>query len=34
MVMIAVIDAQQKSKSNAEEEIKKSKWWQRSAKTH
>lgn len=33
MVMIAVIDAQQKSKSNAAEEIKKSKWWQRSRKT-
>ena len=33
MVMIAVIDAQQKSKTNAEEEIRKSKWWQRTSKT-
>lgn len=32
MVLIAVIDAQQKSKTNAVEEMKKSKWWQRSAK--
>jgi malate dehydrogenase (oxaloacetate-decarboxylating)(NADP+) len=32
MVLIAVIDAQQKSKTNAAEEMKKSKWWQRSAK--
>lgn len=34
MVMIAVIDAQQKSKSNAADEISKSKWWQRSRKTN
>jgi len=33
MALIAVIDAQQKSKGNAQEEIKKSKWWQRSKKT-
>lgn len=33
MVMIAVIDAQQKSKVDAAEEMKKSKWWQRSRKT-
>jgi malate dehydrogenase (oxaloacetate-decarboxylating)(NADP+) len=29
MVLIAVVDAQQKTKSNTEEEIKKSKWWKR-----
>ena len=33
MVVIAVIDAQLKSKTNAVEEIKKSKWWKRSPKT-
>ncbi len=27
MVLIAVVDAQQKTKSNTQEEIKKSKWW-------
>jgi len=32
MVVIAVIDAQVKSKTNAIEEMKKSKWWQRSRK--
>ena len=32
MTLIAVIDAQQKSKCNAREEIKKSKWWQRTKK--
>jgi malate dehydrogenase (oxaloacetate-decarboxylating)(NADP+) len=32
MVVIAVIDAQQKSKTNAAEEMKKSKWWKRSQK--
>ena len=32
MVLIAVIDAQLKSKLNAEEEMKKSKWWQRTKK--
>ncbi|MFT3980275.1 MAG: NADP-dependent malic enzyme [Ferruginibacter sp.] len=34
MSLIAVIDAQQKSKGNAQEEIKKSKWWQRSRKAN
>jgi malate dehydrogenase (oxaloacetate-decarboxylating)(NADP+) len=29
MVLIAVVDAQQKTKSNTQEEIKKSKWWKR-----
>jgi malate dehydrogenase (oxaloacetate-decarboxylating)(NADP+) len=29
MVMIAVVDAQMKCKTNAEEEIKKSRWWKR-----
>jgi malate dehydrogenase (oxaloacetate-decarboxylating)(NADP+) len=33
MTVIAVIDAQVKSKTNALEEMKKSKWWQRSKKT-
>jgi len=33
MTLIAVIDAQLKSAVNAQEEIKKSKWWQRSKKT-
>lgn len=33
MTVIAVIDAQVKSKTNALEEMKKSKWWQRSRKT-
>jgi malate dehydrogenase (oxaloacetate-decarboxylating)(NADP+) len=32
MVVIAVIDAQVKSKTNAIEEMKKSKWWQRGRK--
>lgn len=32
MVVIAVIDAQVKSKTNAIEEMKKSKWWQRTRK--
>ena len=32
MVVIAVIDAQVKSKTNAIEEMKKSKWWQRNRK--
>ncbi len=32
MTVIAVIDAQVKSKTNALEEMKKSKWWQRSGK--
>jgi malate dehydrogenase (oxaloacetate-decarboxylating)(NADP+) len=27
MVLIAVVDAQMKSKTNTEEEIKKAKWW-------
>jgi malate dehydrogenase (oxaloacetate-decarboxylating)(NADP+) len=30
MVVIAVVDAQSKSKTNAQEEIRKSKWWKRS----
>jgi malate dehydrogenase (oxaloacetate-decarboxylating)(NADP+) len=29
MVLIAVVDAQQKTKSNTAEEVKKSKWWKR-----
>jgi malate dehydrogenase (oxaloacetate-decarboxylating)(NADP+) len=33
MVLIAVIDAQLKSQTNAQEEMKKSKWWQRSSKS-
>lgn len=33
MVVIAVVDAQAKSKSNTQEEIRKSKWWKRPAKT-
>ena len=33
MVVIAVVDAQSKSKTNAQEEIKKSKWWKRAKKT-
>ena len=33
MTVIAVIDAQLKSKTNAIEEMKKSKWWKRSPKT-
>ncbi|MEO6489980.1 MAG: NADP-dependent malic enzyme [Ferruginibacter sp.] len=33
MVVIAVVDAQSKGKSNAQEEMKKSKWWKRPAKT-
>ncbi len=33
MVVIAVIDAQLKSQTNAVEEMKKSKWWKRSRKT-
>ena len=32
MAIVAVIDAQQKSKTNTIEEMKKSKWWKRSAK--
>ncbi len=33
MVVISVVDAHSKSKNNATEEIKKSKWWKRSSKT-
>ncbi len=33
MVLIAVVDAQMKSKSDTQEEIKKSKWWKRFKKT-
>ena len=33
MVVIAVVDAQSKTKINTEEEIKKSKWWKRPKKT-
>ncbi|MBS1927322.1 MAG: NADP-dependent malic enzyme [Chitinophagaceae bacterium] len=33
MVVIAVVDAQAKSKTNASEEIKKSRWWKRSGKS-
>jgi malate dehydrogenase (oxaloacetate-decarboxylating)(NADP+) len=32
MVIIAVVDAQSKSKTNTQEEMKKSKWWKRSKK--
>jgi len=31
--VIAVVDAQGKSKTNTQEEIRKSKWWKRSPKT-
>ncbi len=33
MVVIAVVDAQSKSKSDTKEEMKKTNWWKRSAKT-
>jgi malate dehydrogenase (oxaloacetate-decarboxylating)(NADP+) len=33
MVLIAVVEAQMKSSSNTQEEIKKSKWWKRFKKT-
>lgn len=33
MVVIAVVDAQAKGKTNTQEEIRKSKWWKRPAKT-
>ena len=33
MVLIAVVDAQSKSKTDTREEMKKSKWWKRSEKT-
>ncbi|MGH2552560.1 MAG: phosphate acyltransferase, partial [Chitinophagaceae bacterium] len=33
MAMVAVVDAQQKSKSSTEEIVKKSRWWKRSRKT-
>lgn len=33
MTVIAVVDAQSKSRTNAIEEMKKSKWWKRSSKT-
>jgi malate dehydrogenase (oxaloacetate-decarboxylating)(NADP+) len=33
MVVIAVVDAQSKSRSNTQEEMRKSKWWKRSKKT-
>lgn len=33
MVLVAVVDAQAKSKTDAKEEMKKSKWWKRSEKT-
>lgn len=33
MVVIAVVDAQSKSRSNTQEEIRKSKWWKRAKKT-
>jgi malate dehydrogenase (oxaloacetate-decarboxylating)(NADP+) len=33
MVVIAVVDAQTKSKSNTQEEIRKSKWWKRTEKS-
>lgn len=33
MVVIAVVDAQSKTRSNAQEEIRKSKWWKRPKKT-
>jgi malate dehydrogenase (oxaloacetate-decarboxylating)(NADP+) len=32
MVVIAVVDAQTKSKGNAEEVVKKSRWWKRKPK--
>ena len=34
MVLIAVVDAQAKSKTNAQEEMKKSKWWKRSERNN
>jgi malate dehydrogenase (oxaloacetate-decarboxylating)(NADP+) len=34
MAIVAVIDAQQKSKTNAVEEMKKSKWWKRKPKNN
>ena len=33
MVVIAVVDAQSKSKANIQEVVKKSKWWKRKPKT-
>jgi hypothetical protein len=33
MVVIAVVDAQSKCKTNTQEEMKKSKWWKRAKKT-
>jgi malate dehydrogenase (oxaloacetate-decarboxylating)(NADP+) len=33
MAIVAVIDAQQKSKTNTAEEMKKSKWWKKAVKT-
>jgi malate dehydrogenase (oxaloacetate-decarboxylating)(NADP+) len=33
MVVIAVVDAQGKSKTDVKEEMKKTNWWKRSAKT-
>jgi malate dehydrogenase (oxaloacetate-decarboxylating)(NADP+) len=33
MVLIAVVDAQTKCKTNTKEEVKKSKWWKRKSKT-
>jgi malate dehydrogenase (oxaloacetate-decarboxylating)(NADP+) len=33
MVVIAVVDAQSKSRSNTQEEMRKSKWWKRSKKS-
>jgi len=33
MVVIAVVDAQSKNKSNVEEVVKKSRWWKRTSKT-
>ena len=33
MVVIAVVDAQSKAQGNATEEVKKAKWWRRTAKT-
>lgn len=33
MVVISVVDAHSKSKNNATEEVKKSRWWKRSSKT-
>jgi hypothetical protein len=32
-VVIAVVDAQSKAQGNATEEVKKAKWWRRTAKT-